>query len=109
MSFAVDLETNSWDTKVFTVRHWRDTRDGGHALTDERDIYELVANQGARRKRACILALIPGDIAEAAEAECDKTLAGENQEPREDRVRAMLVDFDKVGVTKEMIEVRLGM
>lgn len=108
MSYAVDLETNSWDTKVFTVRHWRDTQSGGYALTDERDIYELVANQGARRKRACILSLIPGDIAEAAESECDKTLSGQNAEPLSDRVRAALVDFEKVQVTKEMIETRLG-
>lgn len=108
MSYAVDLETNSWDTKVFTVRHWRDTQQGGYALTDERDIYELVANQGARRKRACILSLIPGDIAEAAEQECEKTLAGENKEPLSDRIRAMIVDFEKVQVTQEMIEVRLG-
>ena len=108
MAYAWDLETNSRDVKVFTVRHWRDTESGGYALESERDIYECVANQGARRKRACILALIPGDVVESAEDECEKTLAGQNKTPLSDRVRDMLVDFDKLGVTKEMIEARLG-
>src|ERR1039458_3307720 len=30
--FAWDLETNGQAERTFTVRHWRDTRDGGHAL-----------------------------------------------------------------------------
>lgn len=111
MAYAWDLETNSRDVKVFTIEHVRErgeTRGGNKALTDPRDIYELVANQGARRKRACILALIPGDIVDAAEAECDRTLKGDNTEPLIDRVRKMAAAFVEISVTTEMLEKRLG-
>jgi hypothetical protein len=111
MAYAWDLETNSRDVKVFTVKHIRDRQDvkgGAKQLTDQRDIYELLANQGARRKRACILALIPGDIVDAAEAECDKTLKGDNTEPLIDRVRKMASAFMEIGVTTDLLEKRLG-
>jgi hypothetical protein len=112
MAYAWDLETNSRDVKVFTVKHIRDrgeSKGGSQQLTEQRDIYELVANQGARRKRACILSLIPGDIVDAAEAECDKTLKGDNTEPLIDRVRKMASAFMEIGVTTDMLEKkRLG-
>lgn len=111
MAYAWDLETNARDVKVFTVEHVRErseTKGGNVALTDPRDVYELLANQGARRKRACILALIPGDIVDAAEAECDKTLKGDNTEPLIDRVRKMAAVFMEIGVTTELMEKRLG-
>lgn len=111
MSYCWDLETNTRDTKIFTVKHIRDRseRKGGNvALTDERDIYELIANMGARRKRACILAIIPGDVVDMALAECDKTMAGNNKEPLVDRVRAAVTAFSDFGVSIEMIEKRFG-
>lgn len=109
MSYAWDLETNSRQTKIFTVPHERHTRNGSKRLTDPRDIYEMVANQGARRLRACILGVIPGDIVDDAVRECRKTLAGDNSVPLADRVRKMADAFLKVhGVTKEMLEARLG-
>ncbi|HRU09760.1 MAG TPA: hypothetical protein P5144_10330 [Thermoanaerobaculia bacterium] len=111
MAYAWDLETNSRDVKVFTIEHVREkseAKGGNQKLSDPRDIYELVANQGARRKRACILALIPGDIVDAAEAECDKTLKGDNTEPLIDRVRKMAAAFVEISVTTEMLEKRLG-
>lgn len=108
MAYAIDLETNTRVVKVFSVKHWRDTKAGGYALTDERDIYELVANQGARRLRACILGIIPGDVTEAAVDECKKTLAGDTKEPLIDRARKMVAAFAEHGVTKEMIERRLA-
>ena len=107
MAYAWDMETNVRQTKVFTVRHWRDTQEGGYALHDSRDIYELTANMGARRVRACILGVIPGDIQDEAVAACEKTLAGKSTEPLEDRVRKMVVRFAEMGVTLEMIEAKL--
>lgn len=62
MAYAWDLETNTRQTKIFTVPHIRGTKKGNIPLTDPRDIYEMVANQGARRLRACILGIIPGDL-----------------------------------------------
>ncbi|MDT1904179.1 hypothetical protein FPK34_26285, partial [Acinetobacter baumannii] len=65
-AFAWDVETNTRQTKVFQVPHIRYTRNGSKKLTDPRDIYELVANNGARRLRACILGVIPGDVIDDA-------------------------------------------
>jgi hypothetical protein len=107
MSYAWDLETNTRQTKVFNVPHERHTKHGITQLTDPRDIYEMVANQGARRLRACILGVIPGDVVESAVAECEKTLNGDNSEPLIDRVRKMVSMFAEIGVTPEMIEARL--
>lgn len=73
-AYAWDMETNMSDEKIFTVVHERHTKKGTYKLTDPRDIYELAANQGARRKRACILALIPNDIVIEAMDRCEKTL-----------------------------------
>ena len=74
MAYAWDLETNSRQTKLFSVPHIRHTRKGDYPLTDPRDIYEAVANQAARRVRACILGIIPSDVVEAAVDRCNKTL-----------------------------------
>ena len=59
-AFAWDLESNVYDEKTFNVKHERSTKFGTKKLTDERDIYEMVANKGARRKRACLLSVLPG-------------------------------------------------
>jgi hypothetical protein len=107
-AFAWDVETNTRQVKVFRVPHVRHTKKGINKLTDPRDIYEMVANQGARRLRACILGVIPGDIIDAAVAQCEKTLQDNAGAPIEDRVRKMLTEFKRFGVTKEMIEKRLG-
>lgn len=105
MSYAWDLETNTRQTKVFTVKHERSTKKGITKLTDPRDIYEMVANQGARRLRNCILGVIPGDVVDAAVKQCEKTLTSGHKEPLQDRVRKMITAFQKdYGVNKEMIE-----
>lgn len=108
MSYAWDLETNTRQTKIFSVPHERHTRDAVKALTDPRDIYELVANQGARRLRACILGVIPGDVVDEALEECELTLKGGNDKPLKERLTAMLEAFEKFSVSKEMIEGHLG-
>ena len=43
-AYAWDLESGYYDERQFQVRHWRDTKKGGYAIKEERDIYELVAN-----------------------------------------------------------------
>lgn len=106
MAYAWDLESGYRDEKRFHVRHWRDTRSGGYAITDERDIYEMVSNSGSRRKRACILAVIPGDVVEAAEKQCELTLRTK-VEVTPERIDSMVEKFGKYGVTKDMIEKRI--
>ena len=109
MAYAWDLETNTRQTKVFSVPHVRGTKKGNVPLTDPRDIYEMVANQGARRVRACILGVIPGDVVEAAVEECQKTLVSGNTEPLIDLVRKGIKQFeDKFSVTQQMIEKYIG-
>ena len=73
MAYAWDLETNTRVTKIFAVEHKRDTKKGAYKLEDSRDIYEATANFGARRMRACILGVIPGDVVDMAVTECKKT------------------------------------
>lgn len=105
-AYAWDVETNFYEEKIFTVPHWRDTKKGGYAITEERDIYELVANMGARRKRACLLATIPGDVIDEAARQCDVTLAAKADTSPE--ATAKMVDaFSKLGVTKAQIEKRI--
>lgn len=109
MAYAWDLETNVRQEKVFTVPHSRFTKNGIKKLSDPRDIYEMVANNGARRLRACILGIIPGDIVDKAVDECNKTMQGNNTEPLKDRINKMLRAFkENHKVTQEQIEERLG-
>lgn len=103
LAYAWDLQSNYRDVRTFNVRHWRDTKKGGYALTDERDIYESVANAGARRKRACILALIDGDVVEAAVKQCEATLETKVAVD-EAFIAQMLARFAAHGVSQEMIE-----
>lgn len=106
IAYAWDLETNFRDQKTFHVKHWRDTKKGGYVLTDERDIYETVANQGARRKRATILAVIPGDVVEAAVDQCERTLkTAADTSPQ--AMQKMVEAFATFGVTREQIEKRI--
>lgn len=95
MAYAWDLETNTRQTKIFTVKHERKARGAITKLDDPRDIYEMVANQGARRLRACILGVIPGDIVDAAVDMCQQTLISGHKEPLEDRLRNALSLFKK--------------
>lgn len=105
VAYAWDLEVNYYDGREFIVRHWRDTRRGGGALTDERDIYETIMSMGQRRKRACLQTVIPGDVIEAAVQQCEETLhATANTSP--DAIKKMVDAFAEFGVTKEQIEVR---
>ncbi|WP_295401697.1 hypothetical protein [uncultured Thiocystis sp.] len=106
-AFAWDLETNTRQTKVFQVPHERHTKAGSKRLSDPRDIYELVANQGARRLRACILGVIPGDVTEAAVQQCEVTLAAKADTSPE-AVKRLVETFGKLGVTAEMLTKRLG-
>lgn len=106
-AYCIDLETNMRSVKIFHVPHVRDTKKGRQKLTDARDIYELVANQGSRRLRACILAIIPIDVQDAAVAQVKKTLAS-GELPLADRIRMMVSKFDEIGVKVEHLEKRLG-
>ncbi|QLL88260.1 hypothetical protein GWG10_08440 [Aeromonas caviae] len=107
-AFAWDVETNTKQLKIFTVPHIRHTRNGQKRLEDPRDIYELVANNGARRLRACILGVIPGDVIEAAQRQCEVTL-NTHADTSPESIKRMLDTFSaEFGVTTEQVQAYLG-
>jgi hypothetical protein len=105
-AYAWDVETNTRREITFQVPHVRFTRNGSKKLEDPRDVYEMVANQGSRRLRACILAIIPGDVTEAAVNQCEVTLKTSADTSPEAMLK-MVSGFEPFGVTKEMIEKRI--
>ncbi len=105
VAYAWDLETGYYDERQFQVRHWRDTKSGGYQIRDERDIYELIANMGQRRKRAVLQAVIPGDVVEAAVEQCEATLQA-NADTSPEAIMKMVTAFGAYGITKEQIEAR---
>jgi hypothetical protein len=110
MAWAWDLETNTRESRYFNVPHKRVTKaKGTYQLTDPRDIYELLANLGARRMRACLESVIPDNVLEAAQSICRQTLERDEADvPLIDRLRPLVVAFAEFGVTQSMIERKLG-
>src|SRR5262245_10217815 len=105
-AFAVDYESTNRESITFVVRHWRDTKKGGYKLVDERDIYELLGNQVQRRKRACILSLIPGDVVTMAMDQATTTLRA-RADTSPEAMAKMVEAFAPFGVTQAMIEKRI--
>ena len=106
-AYAWDLETNAQSVQNFTNPHQREQKGKMVTLTSQRDIYENNANMATRRLRARILAILPSWFVEDCIAECKRTLAGKNDTPLIDRVKKMILQFAKLGVTQEQIEKRL--
>lgn len=109
MAYAWDLETNTRQTKIFSVPHIRSTKKGNIPLTDPRDIYELVANQGARRMRACILGIIPGDVIEEAVNQCRQTLLNGENRPLIDVIKEVALYFQRdLNIPVDVLEKYIG-
>lgn len=109
MAYCWDLETNTRQTKIFSVPHVRETKKGNYSLTKPRDIYEQVANQAARRVRACILGIIPGDVVEEAIEQCHKTLLGKDDTPLIDRIKKCVQIAEKeYQIPQESLEKYIG-
>lgn len=113
-TFAWDLETNTYISRQFELKHYRSTRSGGYAITDDRDIYELEANMASRRIRACILQAIPGDVTQAAVDACRYTSSSglaekmKNPKEREKLVAGTVRVYEKMGVSVSDLEEYLG-
>lgn len=105
-AYAWDVETNTRREITFQVPHIRHTRKGTYKLDDPREIYELVANQGSRRLRACILAVIPGDVTETAVQQCEATMNA-SADTSQDAMQKMVTAFSAFGVDKEQVEKRI--
>lgn len=105
-AFAFDLQKRTRRNLQFQVRHWRDTRKGGYPIKDERDIYELISNMAQRRVRACILAVVPGDVVDAAMDQAEVTLRS-SADTSAEAMQKLVAAFDAFGVNKDSIEKRI--
>lgn len=103
-AYATDLETNYTARVPFVVRHIRHTKKGDYPLTDDREIYESIANNAARRERKCLEAVIPADVVQAALKECQKTLTAKCGEITEERIGQMVDGFGKFGISRTELE-----
>ncbi|WP_322046023.1 hypothetical protein [Paraburkholderia sp. J67] len=103
---AIDTQTGARKSIAFPVSHWRDTRQGGYELKDERDVYELCANMAQRRLRKCLEAVIPADVVDSAMDQSDATLKAKADTSAEAMAK-MLEAFAPFGITKEHIEKRI--
>src|SRR5690606_26594542 len=106
-AFAWDVQTNSRNSSTFIVPHRRDTKNGPKQLTDMRDIYETNANNGARRVRAAIFAILPPWFVEEAKELCNQTLRDGGGKPLAQRVADAIKTFEGIGITADRIENRL--
>lgn len=106
-AYAWDLENNVYREIVFDVAHVRSTKHGTKALTDDRDIYELVANMASRRIRRCLEDVIPADVISTARAACQQTLEA-NFTIDAANIKKLLDAFDGYGVTRAQIVKRIG-
>lgn len=107
-SYCWDLERNTRSSKRFEVPHKIGLKGGKtKVLTDQRDIYEHVANYGARRMRACILGILPVDLIEDAIEMCTRTLSDNNGQTKEERIQKLTLAFKDIGVSVYMLEEKL--
>lgn len=107
-AYCWDLEANVKERKIFKVPHIRYSKQYGNTkLTDPRDIYEMIANQGARRLRSCILGIIPSDVVDTALDQCAITMNASADTSKEG-VKKLVDAFKTVDVDKVSIEEFIG-
>ena len=107
-AFAWDVETNTRAAQIFIVPHKRDTKAGAKNITDLRDIYENNANQGARRVREAIFAVLPPWFTEEAQDLCRAALTEIPPEEVERRADAAAAQFGRADITLEQLEEKVG-
>lgn len=105
--YAWDMEKNNFSRRQLTIEHIVDTKNGPKVLRDQADIDNRIANVASKQIRGRILALLPKGIVMAGQAECKKTIAGNNDKPIAQRVRDMTGAFAKFGVTIKHLEEHL--
>jgi hypothetical protein len=105
---AWDVQTNTRSSSIFIVKHKRDTKNGQKDLTDLRDIYENNANQGARRVREAIFAVLPPWFIEEAKDLCMRTIEHGGGKPVATRIADAVNWFKGAHVRVAQIEEKLG-
>lgn len=107
LAFAWDIETNARSSHTFIVKHLRDTKQGTKQLTDQRDIYEINANNAARRVREAIFAVLPVWFVEQAKDLCTATIKHGGGVPLPQRIAGALEKFASIRVTRQQLESKL--
>lgn len=107
-AWAWDLQTNATSSNTFIVPHKRDTKTGVRELTDMRDIYENNANNGARRVREAIFALLPVWFRSRAEQLCQETLENGGGVPLAERIAEAVAAFERLRVTPAQIAAKFN-
>lgn len=107
-AWAWDVQTNTRTSTTFVVPHKRDKRGGPEVLTDLREIYESNANQGARRVREQIFAVLPTWFTEEAKALCAATLEHGGDKPLDVRIADAVKAFAELGIDLARLEARVG-
>lgn len=107
-AWAWDVQTNTRVSSAFIVPHLRDTKQGPSQLKELRDIYENNANQGARRVREQIFAILPPWFVEEAKELCQQTLRDGGGVPLAQRITDGIRGFQRLGVTVEQLETKVG-
>lgn len=112
-SWAWDLETNTRVSTIFIVPHTRDVDGKTKKLTQSRDIYEAIANAGARRLRECIRAVLPAWFVEDAETRCRDTIENPKDKnnrviPLPQRIASIVATYEELGVDLVRLESRAG-
>ncbi len=74
-AYAWDIENNYKYDLDFEVPLYREAKGGRTLLTSDRDIYELIAANAAKRVRKCIESVIPRYLVDMALEKCHETLA----------------------------------
>lgn len=110
--YALDLETNSYVEMEDKFARLIQRKGKGWVKPDERDLRELINRRGAICVRNAILQLLPPDAIEAACKQADETMRkaarGDLEGHRDDTVKALVVSFDRMGVSTEMLVKFLG-
>lgn len=107
-AWAWDVQTNNRSSHTFISPHRRDKRGGPEKLTDLRDIYENNANQGARRVREAIFAVLPDWFVDEAADLCQQTLAHGGGKPLPQRIADAVRLFEGRGVVLDQLETKVG-
>lgn len=107
-AYAWDLETNARNATTFIVPHKRDTKKGVVQLADMRDIYENNANNGARRLREAIFAVLPGWFVDEAQDRCNETLTKGGGVPLPQRIANGIAAFEAIGISRRQLEAKIG-
>jgi hypothetical protein len=108
LAFAWDVQTNTRNAHTFIVPHKRDKRGGPEKLTDLRDIYENNANQGSRRVREAILAILPPWYVEEAKDRAANALADGGDVPLPKRIADAVAMYDGLGISADRLEQHVG-